>query len=198
MAACQISVTAATVPFPGEMVNGDGWRVDWHGNSCRITVIDGLGHGVPAADATSAALAALAAEPMLGPADALDLCHRALHHTRGAAVGVATIDLDGQVLSFAGVGNVEARVWQTGIEKRLSSARGIVGAGMPSIHTKEVTLEPGWRLVLHTDGVSARFSLLTDLPTPDVTLQELADTILASWGQSTDDATAVVAGDDRQ
>jgi serine phosphatase RsbU (regulator of sigma subunit) len=194
MAPEQIAVTAAARPYPGELVNGDAWRVDRHGAWVRIAVIDGLGHGIQAADAANAALALLEEHPDAEPIRILELCHGALRGTRGAAIGVVMIDSSARRLCFAGVGNVEARLWQNGQEKRFSSARGIVGATLPRLRTDESPLEEAWRLVIHTDGVSARFRL-SDLLQAESGLQELADTILAEWGRTTDDATVVVAGD---
>ena len=47
--------------------------------------------------------------PDLDPKSSLlDLCHRALRSTRGAAVAVARIDRVRNVVTFSGVGNVEA------------------------------------------------------------------------------------------
>jgi serine phosphatase RsbU (regulator of sigma subunit) len=193
MASEQIGVAAAARAYPGEPVNGDAWQVDRQGERVRISVIDGLGHGTEAARAASAAISFLEAHPDLDLAAAIEGCHRALAGTRGAAIGIATIDPSAQRLRFAGVGNIEARLWQGGQEKRLSSARGIVGATLPRIRPDELELEEVWRLVIHSDGVSARFRL-GDLLQTHRTLQELSDAILTGWGRATDDVTVVVAG----
>jgi anti-sigma regulatory factor (Ser/Thr protein kinase) len=197
-----LRVGAASRPYPGESANGDGWAATWDGAACRLTVVDGLGHGPEAAAATRAALDALAARPALAPGDALRACHVALGSTRGAAVSVARIEPTLHRLSFAGVGNVEARLWANGPAGRASrpiAYRGIVGTALPTVRVAEYDLADGWLLILHTDGVSARFELdpAGSGTSPGggggIDPQALAETLLARWGRQTDDATAVVA-----
>jgi phosphoserine phosphatase RsbX len=190
-----IRVAAAARAYPGEPVSGDDWRVDRDGDRYRIAVIDGLGHGAQAAVAAQAAIDVLGANPRLDPGAVLAQCHLALRTTRGAAMGVALIDLGAQRLTFAGVGNVETLFLTPSEKKRLGSARGIVGSVLPRIIPVEVALEDGWWLVLHTDGVRNRYTLV-DLLADNATPQEVADAMLMNWGRSTDDATVVVAGVD--
>jgi serine phosphatase RsbU (regulator of sigma subunit) len=199
-AAAAVRIGAASRPYPGEEVNGDGWAVGWDGDACRIAVVDGLGHGPAAAVAARAALAALAARPALGPADAVRACHAALAGTRGAAVAVARIEPAGRRLTFAGVGNVEGRLWPVGPAGRAErpiAYRGIVGAALPTVRAFEFALGAGWLLVLHTDGVSARFELDQVPEGARGHPQALAEAVLARWGRSTDDATVVAATEPR-
>jgi serine phosphatase RsbU (regulator of sigma subunit) len=94
---------------------------------------------------------------------------------------------------FAGVGNVDAHLVQDGRQQRLVAARGIIGAALPGLRDLVVDLQPGWLLVMHTDGVRARF-VLDALPAGlRAQPQELAEAILMGWGRATDDATIVVA-----
>jgi hypothetical protein len=139
-----VIVAAAGRPCVGEMVSGDRWTVEWSGAACRIAVIDGLGHGPLAAEAAAAAVQALKEQPELGPAEALRRCHTALRGTRGAAISVARIDPVAGSLSYAGVGNVEARLWRNGHQERPIAYRGIVGNALPTIRVFEFLLGPAW------------------------------------------------------
>lgn len=193
MAGRSVTLAAATRAYPGVVANGDAWQVDWTAVGCRITLIDGLGHGPAAAEAAAAALSRLAAEPDLGPVPAIHACHVALAHTRGAAMGVVVIEPDSGRLIFAGVGNVEARLYQGGREQRLICDRGIIGARLPRVRETIADLLPGWLLLIYTDGISAEFTL-ADLPEallrkPDA----LAQALLRDRGRQTDDATMLVA-----
>jgi serine phosphatase RsbU (regulator of sigma subunit) len=188
-----ILIATAARPHPTETINGDAWHVDWHTDGCRIAVIDGLGHGPEAAAAASRAREVLTASPDANPVDALRLCHEALRATRGAAIGIATIAPPVMRVTYAGVGNVEARLITSGRTLRLPSSRGIVGAVLPTIRPIEATLEPEWLLLIHSDGVSERIDLsgISDVHVAD--LQSLADSVLTRWGRTADDATVVLA-----
>src|SRR5215207_10694276 len=140
MASPGFLIAAAARPHPTEVVSGDIWHVDWLATGCRIAVIDGLGHGPDAAFAAQQAGDTLALSPNLGPADALRVCHQALSGTRGAAIGIALIETSMGTLTYAGVGNVEARVVTPEKVSLLASSRGIVGSILPTIRPTEISL----------------------------------------------------------
>jgi serine phosphatase RsbU (regulator of sigma subunit) len=193
MAHDTVALVVATRPHPHETLSGDLWTVQWAADgSCRIAVIDGLGHGPPAHAAAQAAVRALAAAPDLPPDRALAACQRPLVGTRGAAIGIARIEVAAGRLTFAGVGNVEGRLWQPGDERRLLAQRGIVGGAMPTIRPIDHPLAADWMLMLHSDGISDRFASDT-LPGWGGPAQALADAILQRHGRATDDATVVLA-----
>ena len=182
-------------PHPQETVSGDAWGAWERAGGCRIAVVDGLGHGPEAAEAARVALETLAGCVAEGLTEALRRCHAALRGTRGAALSLADVDVERGILTYAGVGNVEARVWEVGHEERSERPmvqRGVVGGTLPRVTAFEVGLVGEWRVVMHTDGVSARFDL-GELA-GDTSLEELAERVLAGWGRMTDDATVVVAG----
>lgn len=193
MAAARLIVAGASRPYPGETENGDAWQVDWHDGICRITVIDGLGHGPAAAAAARTAQQALASAPGLPPDKAIRLCHEALQGTRGAVLSVARIDPASSRLTYAGIGNIEARICQDAHEKRLITYRGIVGFGTLRVRSFDVDLGAGWHLVLYTDGIGDRFETNAILAEAGSDPQGVADALLAGWGRLTDDATIVVA-----
>jgi serine phosphatase RsbU (regulator of sigma subunit) len=193
MADSRLLVAAATRPYPTEVENGDVWHVDWQSGGCRIAVIDGLGHGPQAAAAAASARDTLKAAPDAHPTEALRLCHEALRGSRGAAIGIATLAPDLGQLTFAGVGNVEARLVTSDQTIRLPSSRGIVGATLPTIRPIEARLESNWLLLIHSDGVSDRFVIDTPAETDLTEPQQLTDALLLQWGRVTDDATIVVA-----
>jgi serine phosphatase RsbU (regulator of sigma subunit) len=188
-----ILIGSASRPYPTETVNGDVWHVDWHATGCRIAMIDGLGHGLVAAEAAALARETLMGKADAGPVETMQSCHEMLRQTRGAAVFIVTIDLAAGLLDYLGVGNVEARL-QTGAKTvHLASQRGIVGSVLPALRPGSEVLHPNWVLLLHTDGIRNRFELSTLMDSHSGSLQGLAETILTSWGRDTDDATVLVA-----
>jgi serine phosphatase RsbU (regulator of sigma subunit) len=188
-----IAIGAASRPYPGERANGDAWATHHPDGALRISVIDGLGHGPDAATAAQAAIAALTTEPTLLPDGAIELCHRALRGTRGAAISVAWVDVAQSRLVYAGIGNIEAVLAQDGQQQRPIAYRGIVGATMRTIRPFELPLLDDWVLVIHTDGIRARFDIGKVDGYGRRDPQMMADGLLAEWGRATDDATVVVA-----
>lgn len=188
MAVPTLLTAAATRPYPGESSSGDAWQLDGEGGRYRMTLVDGLGHGPEAAQA---ALATLAARPALGPADSVQACHQALVGTRGAAMSVVCLDLLAAELRFAGIGNVEVQLWQRAHVERLIAYRGIVGVAMRTVREFVYSLEADWVMVLHTDGIRARFDLSALPAFQQRNMQVLATAILADWSRLQDDATVV-------
>jgi serine phosphatase RsbU (regulator of sigma subunit) len=188
-----IVVAAAGRPYPGETVSGDAWHMDWFAGRCRIAVIDGLGHGPHAAAVAATAAATLTAHPEMDSASALQACHLALHGTRGAAMWVATIDLTASCVRYAGVGNVEGRVWHADEQKRLVAQRGIVGASLPNVRVIEYRIEPDWTLIVHTDGIREHFDARAYPDEVRHDPRRLADALLEGWARPTDDALVLAA-----
>lgn len=187
-----VVVHAAGRPHPAEQVSGDAWTVERGDSGCRLALVDGLGHGPAAAAAAGLAVATLRAQPGLPPLEALRVCHAALRAGRGAAALVADVDLQHGTLTIAGVGNVDGRLWTATREQRFTTDRGVLGLALPTVRPLVVDLPAAWLLVLHTDGVSARFdlgALLRDGATPAA----LAVDLLARHARPTDDATVIVA-----
>jgi len=180
-------------PHPAEVVTGDAYAVHWGGGACRIAVIDGLGHGVDAAAAAQRAVEFLDAHPGLDPAESLRRCHVALGGTRGAAISVARIDTERRELVYAGIGNVEAHIWQRGKHERLITYRGIVGSAMRTVRPFTVPLAEDWTLLMHSDGISARADIRELGLAPPWRPDALARAVLDAFGRLHDDALAVVA-----
>jgi serine phosphatase RsbU (regulator of sigma subunit) len=192
-----VTVVGASRPYPGETANGDAWTVHRHEGGCRIALIDGLGHGPAAAAAAQAAIATLAARPELGPVEAIRACHGALVGTRGAVLAIAHVDASARRLTFAGIGNAEARLRQRDREERPISYRGVVGGTIRSVRAFVLDLAPDWLLLMHTDGVTARLEVGPAPASGPVALGALADELLRRWSRDHDDATVVLAAPTR-
>ena len=189
----ELIVAGLTRPFPGETVSGDTFFHTSSPTGCRICVIDGAGHGRLANQASTIArdtLLELASQPV---DVAFRACHSRLHGTRGAVVSI--VDVTGDVVSFSGVGNVDARLISPTGQHRFAPDRGLLGASFPRLHTWTHPIEStSWRLLVFSDGVMQRMHLewqdVADLSEADA----LVERLLAKWGRSTDDATLVIAG----
>jgi anti-sigma regulatory factor (Ser/Thr protein kinase) len=152
-------IGALNVPHPLETESGDGWSVRSGSRSTWVLVADGLGHGPHAASAAKEAQKAFESAPLASPRELLERIHIALRATRGAAVAIAEIDSSAAVVRFAGVGNVSGTIAAGDLTRSLVSRHGTAGA--ESVRAREFSYPwpPGSLLVLHSDGISARWDL---------------------------------------
>lgn len=192
-----IEWAAKSRPRPGENVCGDRLlAVDVNGTGALIGVLDGLGHGAEAAEAANCGVEVLR-NARSEPLDVLvQLCHRALSGTRGAAMTLARIDFRADTLSWVGIGNVAADLvakHPAGVEVRSSArlAGGIVGYRIPEVLTpQEVPIRPGDLLVIASDGIVEDHLDDIDFSAPALVI---ADQILHSHAKDNDDALVLAA-----
>jgi phosphoserine phosphatase RsbX len=159
-----------------------------------FAVIDGLGHGDAAADASEAAAEILKAHVDDPPQRLLERCHEELRRTRGAVMTLAWFDLGERTMAWTGVGNVEARFIRAGAgpDARHDSPvvlGGVVGYNLPQVRLSTIPLEPGDAVAIATDGVAADYSVSLET---GVAAQALAERVLERHGKGTDDALAAV------
>jgi len=148
------------VPKRGEIECGDDWGVALDSNGrALIVVADGLGHGHAAAEASRRAVDVAVEHAAEQPGMVVAGMHAALRSTRGAAVAVAELSPDGSNVRYAGLGNITATITSPGESKSLVSYNGIAGHELRKIQEFSYDWPPGGLLVMHSDGVSARWDL---------------------------------------
>ena len=184
----------AGAPMAGEERSGDLAVFAGYAGGALVAVLDGLGHGDPAANASAIAAEVISEHRLKPAAELLALCHAALRKTRGVVMTVAWFDLERHEVSLAGVGNVEARLVRGAAVygDRHDSALvlgGVVGYKLPSVRPSTMELRPGDSVAFATDGIEADFSRSL---APGLRAQRLAERILERHSKGTDDALAVV------
>jgi phosphoserine phosphatase RsbX len=184
-------------PLPGERYSGDQpLAVDIDGDAVLFGVIDGLGHGPAAAAAATRAVEALQRSAGERVEVLVQLCHRVLGGTRGAAMTLARVDFPTSTLTWTGVGNVSANLVAkdvTGINIRSSArlAAGIVGYRIPEIRPAQVvSLRAGDLIVIATDGIDEDHLDKIDFAT---TAAAIAEEMPAKHAKESDDAMVLTA-----
>jgi negative regulator of sigma-B (phosphoserine phosphatase) len=183
---------AAGAPHEGEERSGDLAVFVPVTAGALACLIDGLGHGPEAADAAELCAATVREHAESGAQELLNACHEALVDTRGVVMTAAWFDLDRSTLSWAGVGNVDARLVRSGPELREEVALvfgGVLGYRMPNVRPATMPLERGDLLVMITDGIDAAISPAL---AGGGAAQTLAERIFAMHAKGSDDALAVV------
>jgi anti-sigma regulatory factor (Ser/Thr protein kinase) len=190
--ASKFDVAMIQVPMPGEIACGDFCAARETGTGIFVMIADGLGHGVLAAEAAMAAGAAFHTASG-SPVQLLQATHEALRGTRGAAVGIAEIDKEKSVVRFAGVGNIAGAILQPGQSRHLVSMNGIVGVQALSFREFELPWNPDCLLVLHSDGLSAKWDLPRYPGISSKPASMLAAALYRDFRRLTDDASVLVA-----
>jgi phosphoserine phosphatase RsbX len=184
-------------PRPGEHVCGDqAIAAGIEGQGALFGVVDGLGHGPAAANAAIAAAEALRNARGERVEVLVQLCHRVLEGTRGAAMTLARIDFEAGQLYWTGVGNVTANLVAKaamGVNIRSSArlAAGIVGYRIPEISPAQVVpIRTGDLLIIASDGIAEDHLDHIDFAAPATAI---AEQILTKHAKESDDAIVLAA-----
>jgi anti-sigma regulatory factor (Ser/Thr protein kinase) len=180
-------------PHPQEDRNGDAYFIRRRAGQTLLAVVDGLGHGQGAHEASLVALAVLAEWQGEGLEEIFRTAHAALRPTRGAVMGACILDTARGAFQYAGVGNIEVRVFNAPEPVRPISNNGTLGARMDKVRVWSYSWAEGACVVLASDGVSATWDI-NDYPgLLQRSPQLLAGILMRDYGRDTDDATVLVA-----
>jgi hypothetical protein len=190
-----LSWGVASAQLPGEPCSGDLHLVKTYPGGALVAVVDGLGHGVEAAEVARKAVESIEEHPGEPLVSLLKRCDEALHGTRGAVLSLASFDSHRHEMSWLGLGNVEGFLigapGNGAVERQaLVSRGGVVGSRLGSARATTLSVQAGDLLIFATDGIRADF-------TADIRFgqepQQMADLILARCTKGTDDALVLVA-----
>ncbi len=120
------------------------------------------------------------------------LCHQRLKRTRGAAMSLCRINLKNRVMTHAGIGNVNTRVYSSEKAPAPFCINGTLGVAMRTVKVDDYPLPENSTIIMFSDGISGRFSpnnlpgLLRLKP------QSLGKRIMDNYARDNDDATIIV------
>ena len=143
----------------GEPVCGDGWQVLQRRESALVIVADGLGHGIYASEASTAAIGTFDPAQAVDLPERLRVMHDALRHTRGAAAAVAEIFLHSRLVKFAGIGNISGTIHRPGLTRHTVSLNGTLGHQARTFREYSYPWESDAMFVMHSDGLGTHWSL---------------------------------------
>ncbi|WP_454828723.1 ATP-binding SpoIIE family protein phosphatase [Paraburkholderia xenovorans] len=186
-------VGAKSTPKHGQDINGDAWSVRHAGGNLWLTLLDGLGHGPLAAEASRRAVDVfMRADPAALPQEVLRDVHSGIKATRGAVMAIARFDPVNAILSFAGVGNIVGIVNAGETTQHLLSTDGTVGYNMRSVRPTEARWAPGSVFIATTDGLTTRWNLNRHPGLISRHPSLIASVLHRDFARDSDDATIVV------
>ncbi|MBW4690970.1 MAG: SpoIIE family protein phosphatase [Lyngbya sp. HA4199-MV5] len=154
-----LEVGGVCLPKLGETVSGDAWTCQREPHRYLLLVVDGLGHGPAAAIAASAALRAFQEHHARSPRAIIEAAHAALRSTRGAALAIAEIDFEQQLVRFAGIGNIAASLSSATEHRNLVSYNGTVGHEVRKVQEFTYPWYKNGLLIMHSDGLGSQWKL---------------------------------------
>ncbi|MFI4981184.1 MAG: SpoIIE family protein phosphatase [Nevskiales bacterium] len=154
-----VEIGVVCLPVPPETECGDAWQLARADGQVAAMLVDGLGHGVLAAEAAAQAVGAFAEKPFEMPSDVLGRIHRRMSSTRGGAVAVARRDAQGGELQYAAIGNIAGALVHNGESRGLFTHNGIVGGPTRPIKQLAYPCPAGSLLIMHSDGIKTRWQL---------------------------------------
>ena len=172
---------------------GDAWAHKVHPGRVMIMLADGLGHGSAASDASREAVRIFQEHSNLAPAAILEKTHKALHSTRGAAIGIAELDHGNSMLRYVGVGNIAGVILSPERPRNMVSHNGTVGHRIRKIQEFTYPLQDNACVVMHSDGLATRWSLdrYPGLASRHPSL--IAGVLYRDYSRRRDDVTVVAA-----
>lgn len=192
-----IEWAVAARPRSGEEACGDqAVAMAVNETAALFGVLDGLGHGNPAARAALCGVQTLRRDPSKPLGALVGLCHRVMATTRGAAMTLARIDFDVDTLTWTGIGNVGANLVVkapsgTAIRASAYLTGGIVGHRIPDdVRTQVTPIRPGDLLVMASDGIANDH---LDTINFSSSAAVIAEQILFRYRKETDDALVLAA-----
>ena len=187
-----LDVGVVRVPKRGEYACGDDWGIAFAGGRAILAVADGLGHGPSAADASRRAVDVAVERSADQPAMIVAQVHSALRSTRGAALAIAELDSRTPSVRYAGLGNIAASIVSPRESKNLLSYNGIAGHEARKIQEFAYDWPADALLVVHSDGLSARWDLGRY---PGLALRDpsvVAGVLYRDFSRGRDDAVVIV------
>lgn len=191
---CPLSFGVATRPRMAMTLNGDAFVVEQWNHDALIALIDGLGHGP---DANRAALAAreYVENHYDQPFNRLfQGVNRACRATRGVVMALARFNWKKHpiTMSYASIGNIEARVFECPAPKKFAVQRGIIGYNAPDVMVSEFDWDPSYVLVLHSDGLNSQWHWQDYPELTEASATQAARYLLQIQGRDDDDASIIV------
>lgn len=188
-----LALSVICIAVHGEEVCGDNWSLRQNGRSQVIMLADGLGHGVIAAEAADEAVHIFRTSKNGSAIELLQEMHGALRATRGAAVGIAHLNVDAAEVRYTAVGNISAAVVTSTSLKQLVYSNGTVGAEMRRApHDFSYPFPHGATLIMHSDGIATwNLDRYPGLLAKDAAV--IAGVLFRDFRRVRDDATVIVA-----
>jgi anti-sigma regulatory factor (Ser/Thr protein kinase)/serine/threonine protein phosphatase PrpC len=188
----KLQLAGIVVPYPGELICGDGWSSHSKPDRTLVMLTDGLGHGFEAGEAAKEAIATFQQRADLAPGQILRYIDDALRKTRGAVAAIAEIRPNEKELIFAGVGNISCSLVSDSASRSFVSHNGTLGVRTSRIQEFRSDWPNDAVLVLHSDGLNTKWDLSSYAGLVTRHPAVIGAALLRDFRRQRDDASVVV------
>lgn len=186
-------VQSVIIPKPGEKACGDGFSYIADGETLRLFLGDGLGHGPEAEKAVQTAINAFAACTEESPMEIIRFINDAVKKTRGLVGTVAVFNMAEKIWRLCGIGNIATRINSNISAKSYTAYNGIIGLNVPgSLKNQEVKYESGQHIILCSDGIKSRWDSFKYPAILRYDLSVFAASLLKDFARHTDDMSVAI------
>jgi hypothetical protein len=186
-------INTLMIPKSGEEFCGDGWKALKMNHQYKLFALDGLGHGPNAAKAADKAVQEFVNVKNLPPAETIKELHQKIKGTRGGVGMIFQFDILSNSFSFAGLGNISARVIGFEKNKNCISYNGIIGHSIPNtLHNNAFSWQANEILVIHSDGLKSRWDFNNLPKILDYDGSVVAAALYKEFSRKTDDLLIIV------
>lgn len=159
-AALPWEVGCIVLPKHGEPRSGDQVRIRLTEREARILVLDGLGHGLMAAESAERGAAAVEAgwDRSLDSLKAdVRVLHEALRGMRGCAGHILRLERGASTVQSVSIGNVSAaHIDSKRTYRRMPNGYGVLGRGTLRVQERTIESNAPVSILVHSDGISER------------------------------------------
>jgi anti-sigma regulatory factor (Ser/Thr protein kinase) len=184
------------IPVWPEKVCGDGWAIEIMSDNLQALclVVDGLGHGEGAHEASNEAIKIFNSHKDMNlPIETLfQKIHDGLRQTRGAAAAIAKLDLMRNELEYVGIGNLSAALFSKSKRESLASLNGIVGHGIKKIQPFTYSLPNDFILCMYSDGLITHWEMEKYIGLLDKPTKIIAGVLYRDYIRKKDDVTITI------
>ena len=186
-------VGAVAAAHAGEAVSGDAWAMEQTAGRTVLLLVDGLGHGVAAAEAAGEAVRLFRAHAGDTPRAIVQALHDGMRGTRGAAVAVTEICPELGLVRFCGVGNISAVILAPDGRRNLVSHNGTAGLAVRKTDEFSYPWPEHGVLVEHTDGLGTHWDVARYPSLLGCSPSLIAAVLFRDWSRGRDDVTVLAA-----
>lgn len=189
-------IGAICIPVWSEELCGDGFMLEIIPDKSKASclVVDGLGHGEGAHQASTEAIKIFNNyKDMNLPIETLfEKIHGGLRKTRGAAAAIAQLDLELNKMEYVGIGNISGILFTDIKRKSLASLNGIVGHGVKKIQSFGYPLSEDFMLCLYSDGLISHWEIEKYINLFNKSAKIIAGVLYRDYNRKKDDITIVI------